>query len=141
MTDPSLRNVIEALTAAYNEAAGEGLSIDETRRATLEVLDRFYAPAFEWTEAPSSFYPSGRRGGRQELEAAAEQVSALFGMRRYTLLEVIEEGDRAAARYIWEASFREGNAHVSIPMSTFYRFSEERIITINEYLCPEVSDQ
>jgi ketosteroid isomerase-like protein len=127
--------VIERMVAAYNGAASPDLSAEEAFARTLAVFDEFYAPDVRWVEAPTAFYPEGRAGGRPELTAAAERVSALLTERRYTLVDAFAAADRVAAEYVWEARFRADGRRLRIPMVTLYRLHDGRVVELHEYPC------
>jgi ketosteroid isomerase-like protein len=129
--------VIERMVAAYNAAAAPDLSVEEALARTLTVFDTFYAPDVRWVEAPTSFYPEGRSGGREELNAAAERVAALLTDRRYTLVDAVAVADRVAAEYVWEARFREGGRSLRVPMATFYRLRDGLFAELHEYPCAQ----
>ncbi|MGY1686600.1 nuclear transport factor 2 family protein [Geodermatophilus sp. SYSU D00867] len=128
---------IERMVAAYNAAATAGLSAEETAARTLRVFGEFYAPDVRWVEAPTPFFPSGRSGGRTELEAAVRGVSGLLSERRYTLVDAFAVADRVAAEYLWEATYREDGRRLRIRMVTLYRLQDGRFTELHEYPCSE----
>ena len=128
---------VEQMVAAYNAAAAAGLSAEEAAARTLRVFDEFYAPDVRWVEAPTPFFPAGRSGGRAELDAAATGVSALLSERRYTLVDAFAVADRAAAEYLWEATYREDGRRLRIRMVTTYRLRDGRFTELHEYPCVE----
>ena len=139
MVEPDPRTTIERFVVAYNAAASDGLSEAETLSAGLAVLDEFWAPEFVWVEAPTSLYPSGRRGGRAELTDAATAVSTLLASRRYELLDLVVEEDRVAAEYVWHARFRAGGDPLRIRLAAFYRLRGGQITEAREYPCVEAA--
>ena len=76
-------------------------------------------------------------GGRAELTAAAERVAVLAGERRYTLVSALASGDRVAAEYVWEGTYREGGANVKIRLATFYQLRDGQFVELHEYPCVE----
>src|SRR3954468_11484093 len=82
---------VERMVAAYNSAATADLSVEETAARTLQVFEEFYSPDVRWVEAPTPFFPEGRKGGRAELEAAAKGLSALLCARHYTLVDALQQ--------------------------------------------------
>ena len=139
MTDEERANleVVQRMVTAYNAAATADLTPEETLARTLKVFDEFYAPEFRWVEAPMALHPQGRSGGRAELTAAAERVAAMASERRYTLVTALASGDRVAAEYVWEGTYREGGANVKIRLATFYQLRDGQFVELHEYPCVE----
>ncbi len=128
-------NTIERMVAAYNRAAARDLSVEETLARTLQVFDEFYAPDLRWFEAPTPFFPEGRTGGRPEITAAVQQVSALLRERRYTVVDVFAAADRVASEYVWEATYRDSGRTLRIRMATLYRMRDGQFVQVHEYPC------
>ena len=130
-------DTIDRMVAAYNAAATAGLGAEEAAARTLAVFDESYTPEVRWVEAPTPFFPEGRSGGRAELDAAATGVSALLSERRYRLVDAFAVADRAAAEYLWEATYREDGRRLRIRMVTTYRLRDGRFTELHEYPCVE----
>jgi len=128
---------VERMVAAYNSAATADLSVEETAARTLQVFEEFYSPDVRWVEAPTPFFPEGRKGGRAELEAAAKGLSALLCARHDTLVDAFAAADRVAAEYLWEATYREDGRRLRLRMVTLYRVRDGRFIELHEYPCAE----
>ena len=128
---------VERMVAAYNAAARAGSTAEEAAARTLQVFDEFYSPEVRWVEAPTPFFPSGRSGGRAELEAAAREVSTLLSERRYTLVDAFAVDDRVAAEYSWEATYREDDRRLRIRLVTLYRMRDDAFTEVHEYPCAE----
>jgi hypothetical protein len=129
------RAFVERYVAAYNSAATEQLSEAETKAATLAVFEEFYDPDLNWSEAPTSLFPAGRGGGRDQMAEAVALVSSMLSWRRYEIVSVVSEGDRIAAAYVWEAGYRSGEGRLHIDLAAFYRIKDGRFIEILEYPC------
>ncbi len=97
----------------------------------LSLLDTLIGAAYV-DHNPSSGQPAGAAGVKGKVEA----LRASFPDLRYTLEDLVAEGDLVAARYSWRGTHK-GEAFLGIPPSgksilvrgmDFYRLREGRIV-------------
>ena len=112
------------------------------QRRPREWVEACYAEKAEWMELPLPSTPNGRCGGREALQAAAEQVLRLIPNRQMQIRNLVVDEDQVALEIDWEGTAAAtvgglaAGSTVRFRVATFLTFVDGLIVRQTDYCVP-----
>ena len=73
-----------------------------------EAATRFLSPAVRFVERPNAFLPDGRSGSMEGVVPGILAGRRMFVRQRFTIEQLVCEGDQVAVRALWEGHTQPG---------------------------------
>ncbi len=118
----SIRETIEDAYAAYANR-----DLERTMRAFAENI------VYEWPVEPGTAAWSGKASGRNGMVERLSELASAFDFRDFRMLDLITEGDRAAARVVATLHSKATDQQITVQLAHFWRFENGLCAEFSEY--------